>query len=928
MLSRLFFIVCLAILPQGISISMSSAAVVGQTGQITCYNASGSVVACIGTGQDGDLKAGVSWQNPRFTDNRNYTITDSLTGLIWSKDANPIKTRVSSFDVDGTVGDGAVTWQHAIDYIAKLNTENYLGCNDWRLPNVKELESLFNRQEANLSTWLGEQGFENVLTSNNYYWTSTTDASASTQAWVVNMWFGDAITQWGKSNAALALPVRGTKTITVPSFIDNGNQTITDQSTGLVWSKNASAYAAMPSICSTAIGNWQYTLDQIGCLNRNKYLGYTDWRLPNANEMASIVNESQPNQSSWLMSKGFSNVGSICWTSTTYPKYNSTWVVDLRSGGRGGFYGSYTTKNMSGPCAWPVRSGQWDAIITSPLSYTFADTEIANMSHTRDFTLANRGSSNIKVTDITINGLDSAQFATAPGGTSACASVTPSLPPGSSCTVQVAFLPKSAGVKSANLHIAYDGEFSRSFDAPLNGLAITTIPVVKSFVLPTTYSSPVVPITSFTATDDTLVIGYCVTENNNPASCSWKSSAQSNYAFNGIAQMIPTSKVLYAFAKDALGNISPSVSASVTLTIPDTLAPSTSSIQIPSTSSTLVVPINIWNADDNVGVTGYCLSETNEAGICSWSVNKPVQYTFAFPLPPNKTLYAFVKDAAGNTSAVASVCTVIDLSPPVITSFTLPASWSSLSVPIVSLTSHDDVGVDGYFISDLSTPPLANASGWIHLTPSTYTFNTNKPSGTYPLYAWAKDSSGKVSASVSTTVNIAFLNSELLTINLLGTGDGSINSSASGVACSFSTCAMSFEPGAIVDLLATSSALSIFTGWNGACSGTGICNVTMDSPKIVSATFTLAPKAMISATGYSSLGLAYLAALSTNGIKTTILALDDELTENLIMNLEKEILIVGGYYPDYKSKSNTPTRLNGILRIWKGKLTVEGISIK
>ena len=56
---------------------------VEQTGQTTSY----------ATGDDGDHEKGVEWQNPRFTDNGDGTVTDNLTGLIWLKDANCFGTR-------------------------------------------------------------------------------------------------------------------------------------------------------------------------------------------------------------------------------------------------------------------------------------------------------------------------------------------------------------------------------------------------------------------------------------------------------------------------------------------------------------------------------------------------------------------------------------------------------------------------------------------------------------------------------------------------------------------------------------------------------------------------------------------------------------------------------------------------------------------
>ena len=65
-----------------------------QTGQTVCYNSSGTVIACAGTGQDGESKSGVAWPNPRFTDNANGTVTDNLTSLIWLKNANCFGSKI------------------------------------------------------------------------------------------------------------------------------------------------------------------------------------------------------------------------------------------------------------------------------------------------------------------------------------------------------------------------------------------------------------------------------------------------------------------------------------------------------------------------------------------------------------------------------------------------------------------------------------------------------------------------------------------------------------------------------------------------------------------------------------------------------------------------------------------------------------------
>ena len=60
-----------------------------KTGQTTCYGGTSgaTVIPCTGTGQDGELQTGLAWPNPRFTDNGDQSVTDNLTGLIWTKDA-------------------------------------------------------------------------------------------------------------------------------------------------------------------------------------------------------------------------------------------------------------------------------------------------------------------------------------------------------------------------------------------------------------------------------------------------------------------------------------------------------------------------------------------------------------------------------------------------------------------------------------------------------------------------------------------------------------------------------------------------------------------------------------------------------------------------------------------------------------------------
>lgn len=368
-----------------------------KTGQTGCWDAAGVAITCTGTGQDGDLLKGRAWPNPRFVDNGDQTTTDMVTGLTWTKDANLMKTRDPSFDgdnLDSSLNDGKVTWQHALDYIRKLNSENYQGHNDWRLPNIVELRSLFDIQIVNddlnvfLPSWFGSQGFINF--KSDYYWSSTTGTITPFGALGVDGYYF-APTAGNKANSMFLWPVRGGLggaarlprtgqtgcwdsvgnaiicagtgqdgelqagvAWPTPRFTDNGNETVTDNLTQLVWTKNGLDYG--PAACGPAESrSWQAALNYVKCLNSIGYLGQNDWRLPNPNELRSLLNYQEPRIWAWLNREGFYNVqGSEYVTSSTVVRPGWTgfaWFEDM-------VYGFETGYSKAGPrFVWVVRAG-------------------------------------------------------------------------------------------------------------------------------------------------------------------------------------------------------------------------------------------------------------------------------------------------------------------------------------------------------------------------------------------------------------------------------------------------------------------------------------------------------------------------------------------------------------------------------------------
>ena len=166
-----------------------------KTGQTLCYDAAGTVITCTGTGQDGDERKGVDWPGTRFTFNTD-TVTDNLTGLMWSKNASPEA---------GGPGYEQAAWTTALTYCYNLTLGGY---SDWRLPNVKELQSLIDFSQV-APALLSGHPFTDVKSSN--YWSSTTNANPSytNYAWIVDLSNGVVHASDAKSVNSYVWPVRG-----------------------------------------------------------------------------------------------------------------------------------------------------------------------------------------------------------------------------------------------------------------------------------------------------------------------------------------------------------------------------------------------------------------------------------------------------------------------------------------------------------------------------------------------------------------------------------------------------------------------------------------------------------------------------------------------------------------------------------------------
>jgi len=268
-------ILCAAAMILGISIDQASAFKLPDTGQMLCYDASGNVISCAGTGQDGAYTI-----NPMYLhDNGNQTITDYNTGLQWQKCLAGY-TNNATCDYPGPSATVQFNWYQASGtYDAMYNPTSLNVCasfgSGWRLPTNLELMSIMDYS-------LHSPAIQATYFPNTEYsaWTSLIVITETTEAWGV--YLDGGIYGTSMSNVNDVRCVHGVQT--TQSLTDNGNGTVTDHSTGLMWQQGepgSMTRAAALNYCE----NLSFPLTN----------GFTDWRLPNIKELVSLVDYSVAN---------------------------------------------------------------------------------------------------------------------------------------------------------------------------------------------------------------------------------------------------------------------------------------------------------------------------------------------------------------------------------------------------------------------------------------------------------------------------------------------------------------------------------------------------------------------------------------------------------------------------------------------------------
>lgn len=169
-----------------------------QTGDDATYaNPGGGAGTDVGYPKGKVNWAGYNAAGARFTDNTDGTITDNATGLEW------MQTPTTS---PGGAFASTMTWANAITNCEGLTYPTSGGHTDWRLPNVKELQSIVDYGRVSPSITLPTTLFPN--TQSSYYWSSTTYAYVTTDAWSV-VFVNGYVGSYGKASSYYVRCVRG-----------------------------------------------------------------------------------------------------------------------------------------------------------------------------------------------------------------------------------------------------------------------------------------------------------------------------------------------------------------------------------------------------------------------------------------------------------------------------------------------------------------------------------------------------------------------------------------------------------------------------------------------------------------------------------------------------------------------------------------------
>ena len=259
-----------------------------------------------------DAHYGHHMQQHFYTNNGDGAVTDNVTGLMWMQEGDGVRRN----------------WQNAVDYCANLTSGSPLaaGYDDWRLPDYYELSFLMDRSYTGL-----DMTIDPIFDSHAgyYYWTSSPYAyDSGSYAWAGNFDLGTLHTP-SKGTTEFVRCVRSGPAPSA-SYVDNGDGTVTDETSGLMWMQDTVDANKNTIVNGLDYATWK---EALALCEESTHAGHSDWRLPNINELQSLVDTGRYNPA--IDISVFSCLSSSTyWASTPCSAFsNRSWGVTFTGGG-------------------------------------------------------------------------------------------------------------------------------------------------------------------------------------------------------------------------------------------------------------------------------------------------------------------------------------------------------------------------------------------------------------------------------------------------------------------------------------------------------------------------------------------------------------------------------------------------------------------
>lgn len=280
----------------------------------------------------GSVNANVALAAKSYVINSDSTVTDPSTGLTWMRCA-------MGQTWSGTTCTGGIRQYTFVEANALTGTTTFAGQSDWRLPNIRELQTIVDR--AVHSPAIDGDAFP--TTSLDWTWSSSPSAKDSDKVWPVRFLIGysDYSSTDRKYTSSAVRLVRGGQSLNslmsiarpIGDYVDSGNGTITHTPTNLMWKRCAEGQVWTGTTCNGTAS--KMTAVQTSAISR-VFAGQSDWRVPTEDELLSLVDYTRHDPA--INTTAFpATPADYFWSGSPYVyKLGFSWVVHFYHGGATG----------------------------------------------------------------------------------------------------------------------------------------------------------------------------------------------------------------------------------------------------------------------------------------------------------------------------------------------------------------------------------------------------------------------------------------------------------------------------------------------------------------------------------------------------------------------------------------------------------------